>query len=62
VAPEFGEAVQAARHAGENQDSGEALWSFFREPIFVSGDVLGNGQHRICAMKLARVPRCLIEL
>jgi hypothetical protein len=32
-----------------------AAWSFFEEPIWLSGYRLGNGQHRTCAMKCARV-------
>jgi hypothetical protein len=43
-------------------ETGWAFWSFFREPIFVSGDRLGNGQHRVCALRLAGVERCPIEL
>ena len=38
-----------------------AIVSFFAEPIFIDGDQLGNGQHRVCAMKLAGVERCPIE-
>lgn len=57
-----GEALAAAI-ATQQLDSAtaEALHSFFAEPIFVSGDGLGNGQHRVCAMKVARVPHCPIE-
>jgi hypothetical protein len=42
----------------------EALWaaeSFFVQPIYIDGPFLGNGQHRVCAMKLAGVDRCLVE-
>jgi hypothetical protein len=42
----------------------ETRWaaeSFFIEPIWINGQSLGNGQHRVCAMKLAGVPRCLVE-
>jgi hypothetical protein len=42
----------------------ETRWaaeSFFIEPIWINGPSLGNGQHRVCAMKLAGVPRCLVE-
>jgi len=42
-------------------NTAEALCSFFSDPIFVAGDGLGNGQHRVCAMKLADVPRCPVE-
>jgi hypothetical protein len=34
---------------------------FFEEPIFVSGDKLGAGQHRVCAMKVAGVPYCPVR-
>jgi hypothetical protein len=42
----------------------ETRWaaeSFFIEPIWIDGPSLGNGQHRVCAMKLAGVSRCLVE-
>jgi hypothetical protein len=42
----------------------ETQWaseSFFAEPIWIDGPLLGNGQHRVCAMKLAGVERCLVE-
>lgn len=38
-----------------------AAWEFFAEPIFVDGARLGNGQHRVCAMKCAGVPAAPIE-
>lgn len=38
-----------------------AAESFFVEPIWINGPLLGNGQHRVCGMKLADVPRCLVE-
>ncbi|HEU5061740.1 MAG TPA: hypothetical protein VFT79_01150 [Solirubrobacterales bacterium] len=38
-----------------------AAGSFFVEPIWINGSLLGNGQHRVCAMKRAGVPRCLVE-
>jgi hypothetical protein len=60
VEPDYGEAITAARAAGESDLTGEGLYSFYREPIYVSGLVLGNGQHRVCAMKLSGVPLCLI--
>jgi hypothetical protein len=49
--------------ASRGLDDRTAEWfcSFFSEPIFVVGDTLGNGQHRVCAMKLAKVLRCPIE-
>jgi hypothetical protein len=38
-----------------------ALLSFVAEPIIWNGGLaLGNGQHRVCAMKIARVDRCPI--
>ena len=38
-----------------------AAWSLLAEPIWIDGPLLGNGQHRVCAMKLAGVNRCLVE-
>ena len=52
----------AVRASSLDDETTEALLSFFVEPIFVSGTSLGNGQHRVCAMKLAKVPRCPIEI
>jgi hypothetical protein len=50
---------------GEPPDSLTAwmAWSFFDEPIWVQGQdgPLGNGQHRVCAMKVAGVTRCPIR-
>jgi hypothetical protein len=40
---------------------GEHLYWLFAEPIFVSGDRLGNGQHRVCAMKAQGVPLVPVE-
>jgi hypothetical protein len=39
----------------------DAAASFFYHPIFLDGDGLGNGQHRVCAMKLGGAQRCPIE-
>lgn len=61
VQPGPGECVDAARAAGEGRDTGAALMWLFVDPIFVSGDQIGNGQHRVCGMKLAGVSHCLIE-
>ncbi|HEX4304841.1 MAG TPA: hypothetical protein VHZ54_02285 [Solirubrobacterales bacterium] len=44
-----------------SDDTRWAAESFFIEPIWIDGPLLGNGQHRICAMKLAGVRRCLVE-
>ena len=33
----------------------------FVEPIFVSGARLGNGQHRVCAMKAQGMPLVPVE-
>jgi len=60
-APDVDTEVERLLAAGESEDTVEAMCSFYWEPIFVSGARLGNGQHRVCAMKLAGVPRCLIE-
>jgi hypothetical protein len=37
------------------------LVELFSEPIFLNGDQLGNGQHRVCAMKAQGVPLIVIE-
>lgn len=37
-----------------------AIVSFFAYPIHLDGDRLGNGQHRVCAMKVTGVERCPI--
>lgn len=55
------DAAEAGRRMGESHDTVWAMYSFFWDPILISGTRLGNGQHRVCAMKLAGVPRCLIE-
>jgi hypothetical protein len=43
----------------------ETRWAFYSlrmEPIvWAGGERLVNGQHRVCAMKLAGVPRCPIQ-
>jgi len=52
----------AARETNLDDETTEAFLSFFIEPIFVNGTSLGSGQHRVCAMKLANVPRCPIEM
>jgi hypothetical protein len=57
----LGDAAEAGRRTGESDDTILAMYSFFWEPIFISGTRLGNGQHRVCAMKLAGVLHCLIE-
>lgn len=61
IVPEPGEVAREARAAGETSETAEALYSFWLEPIFLNGPLLGNGQHRMCALKLTGVPRCLIE-
>jgi hypothetical protein len=61
IVPEPGEISQAVRVAGESDETAEAMWSFWREPIFLNGPLLGNGQHRMCALKLAGVRRYVIE-
>jgi hypothetical protein len=47
--------------AGHDACTGWGIVSFRSHPIFLNGDELGNGQHRVCAMKLADVARCPIE-
>ena len=51
----------AISHAGLLPPTQLAAESFFIEPIWINGASLGNGQHRVCAMKLAGVKRCLVE-
>jgi hypothetical protein len=49
----------AAQVAGMDRDTEEAMYGFIWEPIIWNGGArVGNGQHRVCAMKLAGVPRC----
>jgi hypothetical protein len=55
---DFALAVADARLSAATRWAAE---SFFAEPIWINGPLLGNGQHRVCAMKLASVPRCLVE-
>jgi hypothetical protein len=50
-----------ASHELDDDDAME-LWMLFGHPIFLAGASLGNGQHRVCAMKLAGVQRCPIEV
>lgn len=53
---------EAAKSNGVDPATEWALWSFFEHPIFLDGpDDLGNGQHRVCAMKIAGVFRCPVE-
>lgn len=54
----IGEALARANLPGESRWAAE---SFFGQPIYVDGPLLGNGQHRVCAMKLAGVDQCLVE-
>lgn len=55
-------AIAAAERAYDlGGATAQALYSFFADPIFVSGESLGNGQHRVCALKLARARHCPIE-
>lgn len=54
-------AAEAADQRGFDVCTASALVAFFAEPIFVDADGLGNGQHRVCAMKLAKVQYCPIE-
>lgn len=46
---------------GLDDETEWAAWEFFAHPIFISGDRLGNGQHRVCAMKCAGVREIPIE-
>ena len=47
--------------AGLDSEAEWAVWEFGTEPIWLDGDRLGNGQHRVCAMKVAGALRCPIE-
>jgi hypothetical protein len=46
---------------GLNEQTEWAAYDLFAEPIFLTGDRLGNGQHRTCAMKCAGVAAVPIE-
>jgi len=50
-----------AETAGLDHETAWAAWDFFAEPIWIDGDRLGNGQHRVCAMKCAGVLEAPIE-
>lgn len=51
-----------AETEGLDHETAWAAWEFFAEPIWISGgDRLGNGQHRVCAMKCAGVLEAPIE-
>jgi hypothetical protein len=55
-------AISRAQQAhGLNDATAQALLSLFADPIFLSGESLGNGQHRVCALKLSRARRCPVE-
>jgi hypothetical protein len=51
----------ACKKAALDDCTAWAACSFFDEPISISGHTLGNGQHRVCAMKTQGVARCPIE-
>lgn len=44
-----------------DEETDWAAWEFFTEPIFVDGGRLGNGQHRVCAMKCVGVRAAPIQ-
>ena len=52
-------ALAEAREADEA--TAWAVYWLFAHPIFIDGRSLGNGQHRVCAMKVAGISRCPIE-
>lgn len=63
-------AVEAVRPDGSHRAvdisglDGETQWAaydLFVEPIFLTSDRLGNGQHRTCALKCADVPEVPIQ-
>jgi hypothetical protein len=45
-----------------SEEDGRALWSLFTDPIIWSFDSpeLANGQHRVCALKLAWADLCIV--
>ena len=57
----------AAEIAGARGGDEMTMWmahSLFADPIFLMRSdlpALGNGQHRVCAMKIAGVMRCVID-
>jgi hypothetical protein len=53
--------ITAARAVGVDESAIEGICEFFREPVWISGDGLGNGQHRSCAMRVAGGKSCPIE-
>ena len=50
---------QALRALGEPLN--EHLFWLFADPILLNGDQLGNGQHRVCAMKAQGVSQVPVE-
>ena len=52
---------KAAQAAGLDDKQREGIWEFFKEPVWISGRQLGNGQHRSCAMRASGGARCPIE-
>jgi len=57
--PSPDEIERALNAAGADNDTWWAVDSFFDgEPIFLSGDRLGNGQHRACALKVSGAAVC----
>jgi hypothetical protein len=46
---------------GLDHETAWAAWSLVAEPLWINGDRLGNGQHRVCAMKCADVLEIPIE-
>lgn len=64
VSPDDAQFEDLVTHAGGGPDEWLGASSFFSEPIFLQPadpPTLGNGQHRVCAMKCAGVEHCLIE-
>lgn len=52
---------EAFSRANLSEETRWAAESFFIKPIWIDGPLLGNGQHRVCGMKLAEVTQCLVE-
>ena len=53
--------ITAARAVGVEATAIEGIWEFFREPVWINGKSLGNGQHRSCALRVAGGKTCPVE-
>lgn len=61
----YTESIEAVvRRDGLSTDVHQAVQELFEDPLhwsFVKGDHLGNGRHRLCALKANRIPRVAIQ-